>query len=42
MARRSIEIASFAHQNPIPAASRLGPVLVHRLRFERSIGMAVE
>lgn len=27
MARRSIEISSFAHQNPIPAASRVGPLL---------------
>lgn len=28
MARRSIEISSFAHQNPIPAASRIGPLVV--------------
>ncbi|MDY7099920.1 MAG: RidA family protein [Actinomycetota bacterium] len=28
MARRSIEIASFTHQNPIPAASRIGPLVV--------------
>lgn len=28
MTRRSIEIDSFAHQNPIPAASRVGPLLV--------------
>ena len=27
MPRTSIEIASFAHQNPIPAASRIGPIL---------------
>lgn len=26
--RRSIEITGFAHHNPIPAASRLGPMLV--------------
>lgn len=26
--RRSIEIEGFGHKNPIPAASRLGPVLV--------------
>ncbi len=28
MARRSIEIEGFGHQNPIPAASRIGPLLV--------------
>jgi enamine deaminase RidA (YjgF/YER057c/UK114 family) len=28
MSRRSIEIAGFRHTNPIPAASRLGPLLV--------------
>jgi 2-iminobutanoate/2-iminopropanoate deaminase len=28
MARRSIEITSFAHSNPIPAASRVGPLLI--------------
>lgn len=28
MARRSIDISSFAHQNPIPAASRVGPLVV--------------
>lgn len=28
MARRSIDIDTFAHQNPIPAASRIGPLLV--------------
>lgn len=28
MARRSIEIQSFAHQNPIPAGTRIGPLLV--------------
>lgn len=27
MARRSLEITSFAHQNPIPAASRVGPLV---------------
>ena len=27
MPRQSIEVSSFAHQNPIPAASRLGPLL---------------
>lgn len=27
MARRSIDISGFAHQNPIPAASRVGPLL---------------
>ena len=26
--RRSIEIEGFAHQNPIPAASRVGPLLL--------------
>jgi 2-iminobutanoate/2-iminopropanoate deaminase len=28
MSRRSIEITSFSHVNPIPAASRIGPLLV--------------
>jgi len=28
MTRRSIDIDSFAHQNPIPAATRIGPLLV--------------
>jgi 2-iminobutanoate/2-iminopropanoate deaminase len=28
MTRQSIEIASFQHANPIPAASRIGPLLV--------------
>jgi len=28
MARQSIEITSFQHVNPIPAASRIGPLLV--------------
>jgi 2-iminobutanoate/2-iminopropanoate deaminase len=28
MPRQSIEIESFAHQNPIPAATRIGPLLV--------------
>ncbi len=28
MTRRSIEIESFSHQNPIPAATRIGPLLV--------------
>ena len=28
MARQSIDIQSFAHQNPIPAATRIGPLLV--------------
>ena len=27
MARTSIEIESFAHQNPIPAATRIGPLI---------------
>ncbi len=27
-ARRSIEIADFAHANPIPAATRIGPLVV--------------
>jgi len=29
MPRRSIDIASFQHVNPIPAASRVGPLLAH-------------
>ena len=28
MARRSIDIDTFAHVNPIPAASRIGPLIV--------------
>ena len=28
MARRSIDIESFEHQNPIPAATRIGPLVV--------------
>ena len=28
MARKSIDIQSFAHENPIPAASRVGPLVV--------------
>ena len=28
MARRSIEVSSFTHSNPIPGASRIGPLLV--------------
>lgn len=28
MARRSIDIESFAHENPIPVATRMGPLLV--------------
>jgi len=28
MPRRSIEITTFAHVNPIPAASRIGPLVV--------------
>lgn len=27
MARRSIEIESFVHQNPIPSATRIGPLI---------------
>lgn len=28
MARRSIETDSFAHENPIPVATRIGPLLI--------------
>lgn len=28
MARRSIDIESFSHENPIPVASRIGPLLI--------------
>ena len=28
MTRRSIEIESFVHSNPIPAATRIGPLVV--------------
>jgi 2-iminobutanoate/2-iminopropanoate deaminase len=38
MPRRSIEIASFQHANPIPAASRLGPLLVSSVIGPRDPG----
>jgi 2-iminobutanoate/2-iminopropanoate deaminase len=38
MARRSIEITSFSHANPIPAAARLGPLLVSSVIAPRDPG----
>jgi 2-iminobutanoate/2-iminopropanoate deaminase len=38
MARKSIEIASFQHVNPIPAASRLGPLLMSSVIAPRDAG----
>jgi len=40
MARKSIEIESFKHVNPIPAASRLGPLLVSSVIAPRDPGDA--
>lgn len=38
MTRRSIEIASFSHSNPIPAASRVGPLLASSIIGPRDPG----
>jgi 2-iminobutanoate/2-iminopropanoate deaminase len=38
MPRRSIEIASFQHVNPIPVASRVGPLLVSSVIGPRDPG----
>ncbi len=38
MSRRSIEIASFQHTNPIPAASRVGPLLASSVIAPRDPG----
>ena len=38
MARKSIEIESFKHVNPIPAASRIGPLLVSSIIAPRDPG----
>ena len=38
MTRQSIEIASFQHVNPIPAASRVGPLLVSSVIAPRDAG----
>jgi 2-iminobutanoate/2-iminopropanoate deaminase len=40
MARQSIEISSFQHVNPIPAASRVGPLLVSSVIAPRDPGEA--
>ena len=40
MARQSIEITSFTHVNPIPAASRIGPLLVSSVIAARDPGEA--
>ena len=38
MSRRSIEIASFRHANPIPAASRVGPLVASSVIAPRDPG----
>jgi 2-iminobutanoate/2-iminopropanoate deaminase len=38
MSRRSIEIEGFHHVNPIPAASRVGPLLVSSVIAGRDLG----
>ena len=38
MARQSIEISSFTHANPIPAATRIGPLLVSSVIVGRDPG----
>ena len=38
MSRRSIEIASFHHANPIPAASRVGPLVASSVIAPRDPG----
>ncbi|HZX54871.1 MAG TPA: Rid family hydrolase [Ilumatobacteraceae bacterium] len=38
MTRQSIEITSFVHVNPIPAASRIGPLLVSSVIAPRDPG----
>src|SRR5262249_37169091 len=38
MSRRSIAISSFSHANPIPAASRVGPLLVSSIIAPRNPG----
>jgi len=40
MTRKSIEIKSFVHANPIPAASRIGPLLVSSVIAPRDPGEA--
>ncbi|MEY2583504.1 MAG: hypothetical protein QOE09_3353 [Ilumatobacteraceae bacterium] len=40
MARQSIEITSFTHVNPIPAASRIGPLLVSSVIAARDPGQS--
>jgi 2-iminobutanoate/2-iminopropanoate deaminase len=38
MPRRSIDIATFSHANPIPAASRVGPLLASSIIVGRDAG----
>ncbi len=40
MARRSINVESFTHVNPIPCASRIGPLLVSSVIVGRDPGAA--
>lgn len=40
MTRQSIDITSFTHTNPIPAASRVGPLLVSSVIAGRDPGAA--
>lgn len=39
MSRKSINVASFAHANPIPGASRVGPLLVSSVIVGRDPGL---
>ena len=38
MPRRSIDVGGFGHQNPIPAASRLGPLLMSSIVAPFDVG----
>ena len=38
MTRRSIDVSSFTHSNPIPCASRIGPLLVSSVIVGRDPG----
>ena len=39
MARESVEITSFVHSNPLPAGSRIGPLLVSSIIAPRDPGL---
>ena len=40
MGRKSIEIESFQHANPIPAATRIGPLVVSSITPPTNPGLA--